>query len=85
MTKFAHLSPHCDLKVCNFLQTINKTPLLLLYNTSFYNGTSTTTVPNADRKSTASATTTTEHDSASTDGYDAAVTTAAAVDVFKCL
>ena len=46
--------------------------------------TSTTTAPNADRKSTASATTT-EHDSASTDGYDAAVTTAAAVDVFKCL
>lgn len=26
-----------------------------------------------------------QHDSASTDGYDAAVTTAAAVDVFKCL
>lgn len=48
----------------------------MLYNTSFYNGTSTTTAPNADRKSTASATTTTEHDSASTDGYDAAVTTA---------
>ena len=32
---------------------------------------------------TASATTT-EHDSASTDSSDAAVTTAAAVDVFKC-
>lgn len=45
--------------------------------------TSTTTAPNADRKSTASITAT-EHDSTSTASSDAAVTTAAAVDVFKC-